>query len=98
MPRTAIGYIDGKLGSEELDLRRVRLEFLDAAGMGFAHVDSIAAERIDDFEIMAEHVWVLIIFLGYVLADGRRQGDMRRLAERERELVGVSAVGHHIVS
>jgi hypothetical protein len=37
--------------------------------MGFADVDGIAAEGVDGFEIMAEHIRVLVVLLGDVLAD-----------------------------
>jgi hypothetical protein len=37
--------------------------------MGFAHVDGVASQGVDDFEVMAEHVWVLVVLVRDVLAD-----------------------------
>jgi hypothetical protein len=69
-------YIYGKFSAHPDQLAGVRLEFLDAAGMGIARVDGFAAQRVDDLEVMAEHVGMLIILLGDVLADRRCEGEL----------------------
>lgn len=63
--------------------------------MRLADVDRIAAESVDHLEIMAEHIRVLVIFRRDILPEGSGEGDVRRLAERQRELV---AAGVHDVS
>jgi hypothetical protein len=50
--------------------------------MGLAGVDGVAAQGVNDIEVMTEHVRVLVIFGVYVLADGGGQGEVRRLAKR----------------
>lgn len=64
--------------------------------MSFSDVDGIAAEGIDDLEVMSEHIRVLVIFGGDVLLDRVREGSMRRLAKGYGE--DVVAVQGSIVS
>lgn len=66
-------YIDRELARNPDKLGSVGLQLLDAASVGLADVCCISAEGVDDLEVMTEHVRMLVIFLGYVLADGRRQ-------------------------
>ncbi len=86
-------YIYWELPAHPNELGSVCLQLLDAAGMGVARVDGFAAQSVDDIEVMTEHVRVLVIFLGDVLADGRCERDLGRLAEGERYDVGAAGGG-----
>lgn len=66
-------YINRKLARYPDKLGGVGLQLLDAAGVGLADVGSISTEGVDDIEVMTEHIRVLVIFLGDILADGGRQ-------------------------
>lgn len=84
-------YINRELAANPDELRRVRLKLLDAAGMRLADIHGVSTQGVDDLEVMTEHVGVLVILLGDVLPDRAREGDLRRLAEGDRELVGLRA-------
>lgn len=74
-------HIYRKLPAHPNQLSGICLQLLDARGVGVARVDSIAAQGVDDIEVMTEHVRVLVILFGDVLADGGRERQLRRLAE-----------------
>jgi len=69
-------YIYGEFAPYPNQLSSIGLELLDSAGMRFPHVDGIAPGAVNDLEVMLEHIRVLIIFLGDVLADRARQRDL----------------------
>lgn len=71
--RKESAYIDWELARDPDKLGGVGLQLLDTARMGFANVCCISTEGVDDLEVMTEHIRMLIIFLGDVLADGGRQ-------------------------
>jgi hypothetical protein len=66
-------HIYRELPAHPHQLSRICLQLLDARGMGVACVYGIAAKGVDDIEVMTEHVRVLVIFFGDVLADGGRE-------------------------
>ena len=37
--------------------------------MGFKGMNSVLAQPVDVLQVLPEHIWVLIIFVGYVLFD-----------------------------
>lgn len=45
----------------------ISLEFFDIGWVGFVCIDGIVVEGVNDFEVMMEYVWVLVIFFGDVL-------------------------------
>lgn len=53
--------------------------------MGFANVDCLAAQAVDDLKVLLEHVGVLVIFAGDILPDGIGEDEAVRFAEREEE-------------
>lgn len=53
--------------------------------MGFARSDGIAAEGVNDLEVMTEHVRVLVILLGDVLSKGGGERELYGLSEGERQ-------------
>lgn len=57
--------------------------------MRLSNVDGIAAECIDDLEVVLEHIWVLIILGVDVLPYCRGERQLGRLAKREVENVSV---------
>lgn len=57
-------------------------------------MDSIAAQSIDDVEVLAEHIRVLVIFLGYVLFNGRGQRQLGSFAEGDGQDAAGSAILH----
>lgn len=63
-------YVDREFARYPDKLGGVGLQLFDAAGMGLTNVRCISSEGVDDLEVMTEHVRVLVIFLGDVLADG----------------------------
>lgn len=68
-------HINRKFPTKPLQLRRVCNQSADTAHMGFLDVNRIRTQSVDDQEILREHVRVLIIFGGYVLAQGVGEGD-----------------------
>ena len=86
-------HIDGEFAVHPHQLPRICLELLDAGGMDFAHVDRIAAQGIDDLEVMAEHVRMLVVLFGDVLADRRRKRYLRRPPKWKRQDVGAANTG-----
>ena len=77
-------HIDRELAADPDQLPRVRLQFRDAARVRLPDIDGIASERVDDLKVLTEHVRVLVILGVDVLSDGRGEGDLGGLAERER--------------
>ena len=61
--------------------------------MSVARVDGVAAEVVDDLEVMAKHVRVLVVLLRDVLADRRGERKLSRLPKRKRQNVGAVAIG-----
>lgn len=55
--------------------------------MRLAHIHRLSPQIIDSIEIVAKHVGMLVVFGVDVLADGRRQRQLRRLAKRQRQNV-----------
>lgn len=53
--------------------------------MGFARIDGIAAEGVNDLEVMTEHVRVLVILLGDVLSKRGGERELYGLSEGERQ-------------
>lgn len=88
-------YIYRKLAANPGQLCRVRLQLLNTARMRLAHIDGIASQVVDDFEVMTEHVRVLVILGVDVMADGIGEGQRVGLAERQRENVASSGVEVH---
>ena len=78
-------YINWELAANPDELSSVRLQSLDAAQMRFADIDSVATEGIDDLEVLAEHVRVLVILDANVLFDGGREGEVHALPEGQGE-------------
>lgn len=64
------------------------MEFLDAADMGFDSVDGGVAELVYGFEIVLEHIWMLVIFGIDVGFDCVGEGDIVGASKREEEDVG----------
>lgn len=60
--------VDRELARHPDQLPRVGLELLDAAVVRLPDVDCIAAELLDDLEVVAEHIRVLVIFRRDVLS------------------------------
>jgi hypothetical protein len=74
-------HIYGELGAHPGELPRVRRDLLDATGMGLADLDGISPQRIDDLQVLLEHIRVLVILGGDVLLDGGGEGEAGGLAE-----------------
>lgn len=66
-------YVDWKLARYPDELGGIGLQLLDATCVGLADVGGVSSKGVDDLEVMTEHVRVLVILLGDVLADGRRE-------------------------
>jgi hypothetical protein len=49
--------------------------------MGLADLDGISPQRIDDLQVLLEHIRVLVILGGDVLLDGGGEGEAGGLAE-----------------
>lgn len=97
----AQGWVPGEVGTDvDRELARypgqlgsVGLELLDAAGVGLADIDGVSSQGVDDLEVMTEHVGVLVILLGDVLADRGGEGQLGGLAEGHRQLVAARIHG-----
>lgn len=63
-----LSYIGRKLSPNPHKLAGVCLQLLDAALVGFADVNGIASQVVDDIEVMAERIRLLVVFLGDVLS------------------------------
>ena len=71
-----MSYIYREFAAYPHELSSVGLELLDSASMRLPDIDSVAPGIVNDLEVMLEHIRVLIIFLGDVLADRARQRDL----------------------
>ena len=90
-------YINGKFPSHPDKLAGIGLELLDAALVGFSDIDGIAAEAIDNIQVVPEHIGMLVIFLRDVLLDRIGKGYMRRLSKGDgQEAVAVTAAVNRI--
>jgi len=88
-------HIDGELPAHPHQLAGVGLQLLDTALVDLAHVDGVAAQGIDDIEVMAEHVGVLVVLLGDVLLDWRGKRHLCRLPERKRQVGAAWPLARH---
>lgn len=78
-------YIDGKLAPDPDKLGGILRKLRDPARMRLAYADGIAAQLVDDLEVALKHVRVLVVLGVDVLADGRREREVRGPPEWERE-------------
>lgn len=53
--------------------------------MGFADVDCLATQTVDDLEVLLEHVRMLVIFTGDILPDGVGEDEAVGFSEGEEE-------------
>lgn len=81
-------HVYRELAAHPDQLGGVGLQLLDAAGVGLAHVDGIPPEGIDDLEVVAKHVRVLVVLGADVLLDGGGQRELRAPPEGDRDDVG----------
>lgn len=63
-------YIYGKFPPQPRKLPRIRLYFHYPTGMWLPDICGISSQSIDDFQVLLEHIWVLIIFTRDVLFYG----------------------------
>ena len=84
--RCGVGsYVDRKLAPDPHKLGCVRLELPDPAGVRFLDIDCIAAECVDDFEVLLEHVWVLVIVAVDISRDSARERQVFALSKGDCE-------------
>jgi hypothetical protein len=55
-------YIYWELPTDPDQLGGIGLQLLDPTRMRLAHIDGVPSQGIDDVEILAEHIRVLVIF------------------------------------
>ena len=77
-------HIDREFSSQPFQLRRVRDEATDTAHMRLLDIYSLGSETINNKQIVCEHIWALVIFVGDVLGDGI--GERDRMGATERKL------------
>ncbi|KAL0636671.1 hypothetical protein Q9L58_004279 [Maublancomyces gigas] len=75
-------YIDWKLPTDPLQLRRVACNLMNPTHMRLLHIHSVGPQLVDCGQVRRKHVWVLVIFGRYVLFDRGGEGEMGGSSER----------------
>ena len=82
-------HIGWKFAAEPHQLRGIRLELEHVARVRLLRMDSRGAELIDGFEVVREHVGMLVIFVEYVLLHRFGETDGVGAAEGQEKDVAV---------
>jgi hypothetical protein len=80
-------YIYGKFTPHPRNLPRIGRNLLNSTCMWFPHMYSISPQRINNLQVLPEHIRMLIIFAGNISFNRSREGDRVRFAERQKEYI-----------